>query len=326
MADPQRIWLQRLTINGNVISEEVIVSSNYIEYIDTSGPLLTLQLLDPNSVIRDDYKLQSGAVIECEFSDTQAKNPVLFKETFISGRPEIKGDSITVDSFSKACHRIKQPVINPRFFVSKSPAFILAELIPGLKIVSDFAEVGTYHLNAGMNASSLIFSMARDYGAAAYICRGTVYFRSLRKLFQQQPSHLFTKNAPTGINIATSRVVDNKSTYDRQLRRQWHCIDQYGQRHDSRANADCASVIVSGIPPGRLENQSLHLMPVIVAESLGVGALQPGQLIETDHVKFNEASERDASMPIKMLVLRTGHYSQGRRYLNATEFGVLNGA
>lgn len=324
MAD--RVWLQRLFINGNLITQDAIISSAYIECADTSGPLITLQLRDSLSVIRDDFGLKGGSLIEAEFSDVLADKPVNFKERFIAGLPKIDGEAITVDAFSEACHKLKQPATKPRFFVNKTPAFILSQCLPGLPVETDYSEPGTYHLNVGMNPSSLLFSMARDYGAAVYVSRGKVYFKSLKKLFTAAPVTKIIRNSPDkGLNVATSRALDNKAVYDRQLRRQFHCVDEFGKMHNSRSNADSPSIVLASIPPARLENQALHLLPVLDIESLGVGTLQPGQLVETDIVKFSDTAERDQSIATRLVITRLCHYSEGMRYINRIVFGVLNG-
>ena len=327
MAEQQRIWLQRLLINGNLINNDAIISSAYIEYMDTSGPLLTLELRDGFSVIRDDYKLLSGAQIECEFSDVQGVDPVIFKEVFTAGKPSVNGEVIKVDAFSKPCHEIKQPATRPRFFTNKTPAFILAELFPGLKVQSDFPQQGTYHLNVGQNASSLIFSMQRDYGACAFVCRGTVYFLSLKNVMQAKP--VFTAGRNQGrvdINIAQSKAIDNKAVYDRLLRRQWHCFDRFGQQHNSKTNEKSPSVVIASIPPAQLNNQSLHMMPVLEMTCFGVGQLMPSLVFELDVVKVDPLGERDHSIPQRLAIMRICHFSQGvEGYLNKIELGILNG-
>jgi hypothetical protein len=327
MAEQQRIWLQRLFINGNQIDNDAIVSSAYIEVMDTSGPLITLVLRDSLSIIRDDFQLTSGAFIECEFSDVQGSDPVIFKERFIAGKPKIAGEVITVDSFCEACHKIKQPATRPRFFNQKTPAFILAELCPGLKVQSDFPEPGTYHLNVGQNASGLLFGMARDYGACVFISRGTVYFLSLKKVMDSAPVYTAGRNLDkVDINIAQSEAIDNQAVYDRVLRRQYHCFDRFGQLHNSKTNEDYPSVVISSIPPSKLNNQSLHMMPTLQITSFGVGKLIPSMVLELDVVKANPLAERDHSVKKRLVIMRICHFSQGiEGYLNRMELGVLNG-
>jgi hypothetical protein len=252
---------------------------------------------------------------------------VTFKEMFIAGKPKIDGEVITVDAFSKVCHDIKQPAVRPRFFTNKTPAFILAELCPGLKVQSDFPAPGTYHLNVGQNASNLIFSMQRDYGACAFICRGTVYFLSLKKVMESKPVYTAGRNQDRiDINIAQSRAIDNQAVYDRVLRRQWHCFDRFGQQHDSQNNDKCPSVVIASIPPAQLNNQSLHMMPVLEMTCFGVGQLMPAMILELDVVKQSEFAERDHSVKKRLAIMRICHFSQGvEGYLNRVELGVLNG-
>lgn len=326
MAEKSRVFIQSMTINGQDLDMDAAIKATYIEKINLDGPMLTMELRDSNTLLTDQYGLTGGSKIVCEMSDFHNEAGSSFKETFIAGPPKKEGDVITVDCFQIDCMSIKTPAIKTRYFNEKSPAFILSQLLPGLKVETDITDAGTYHLTSGMAPSRMLRAMARDYAAALFICRGKVYFKTLSSLAAQPVTYKVGTNRSRGnidINIANMTRPDSKLLYDRTLRRQWCTIDIYGEAKKGKAQDGFPLAFISGIPMRRLDNQNTYLLPRLDMTSQGLASIVPALLLGLDIVKYEEFGEMDESIPTKLLVSSISHHQAGMSYLNRIELSEV---
>ena len=315
-----------MTINGQALDLDSVIQATYIETINMDGPMLTMQIRDSLTLITDQYGLTGGSEIVCEMSDLHNNAGSSFKERFTVGPPKKEGDVITIDAFQADCAKLKTPAPKARYFNEKRPGFILQQLLPGLTVVTDITDAGTYHLNEGMTPSRMLRAMARDYGAALFICRGKVYFKTLSSLKGQPPAYKVGTNRSRGkidINIANQTRPDLKALYERNLRRQWYTFNDYGELIKGSAQAGFPSAFVSGLPGRRLDNQNAYLLPRLDMTSHGLASVFPSMLLELDIVKHDAFGEVDESLPSKLLVSTISHHHAGMSYLNRIELSEV---
>lgn len=326
MSQSSATFAQSLTINDYDIDVNRIVSLAYTEYLDLSGPVIVLELRDEQSFIVDNYGLVDGTEIVIEMGDVHGVGDGLFKETFITMLYPMANGVIKIEAFQKDCYNIKTPATKALLFNDKSPKDILAALLPGLKIQSTVNGKGIYHLNPGKTPSRLLRDMARDYGAACWICRGTVYFKDLSEITSATPSMILGLNSNNSdVDIQRFNKINNSSLYKRVAHKHFCSWDTALGHQRSNAFKDKQNVIVAyPLTPAQLANQAIYVQPMLDVVVVGDSNFMPGLNLGLDIVKLSYDAEIDESVPAKLFIQSVTHYSQDMKYNNRMVLGAID--
>ncbi len=317
--------VQKITVNGEDVILEHMRSCTYIEPASMEGVKIILELVDHVGLYRDDYGMQEGAEIEVTFADIYEQGDESWIQKFIIAAPVSADGILTVNGFGKDTHALKTPADVPRFFTNKQPKEILAALLPSLKVDSDSFEQGaTYHLNAGGTPSRLIRSMARDYGALCFICRGTVYFKSIRNLAMTEAFTLEEGNPLAEIGIAHYQLIGERALYERVLNRSYIRWDTVTGMETAKRGTSGARTLISVPQAKALSNQHLAIVPVLDIELTGNTEFMPAKVCSVLFHKQHPETELDETLPERQIINQVAHYQRGDRYQCRLELGIKN--
>lgn len=317
--------VQEISVDGQhgVLPDHVIECS-IIENGDMSGTKLIMYLSDRNAYYRDDLGIRKDTEIELTYGDPEGRGDNIFIDTFTVMTPTAQGDVLKIEGFQKHCHLLKQPAQKAQFFVDQDPEKIIRALIPGVKLDVDSAKPGTYHLNPGASPSRLIRNMARDYGAMAFYCRGTFYFKRLNALLSQQPAFTYEHQNPSAeVSINHYQICDKSYMYKRVLNRQyirWDTVEGLQKDGDPQNGI----VMVTAPTAEALDNQNQAVIPVLEVDMLGNSSFMPSLAVNVVLNLGDTEKVIDETLPEKQLISRVTHYQTGNRYLCRQELGVPN--
>ena len=326
MSQSSAIFAQSLMINGHDVDVNRIVSLAYTEYLDLSGPVIVLELRDEQSFIVDNYGLVDGTEIIIEMGDVHGVGDGLFKETFITMLYPTSNGVIKIEAFPQDCYNIKTPAAKAKLFNDKSPREILSALLQDLKIQSSVTGKGVYHLNPGKTPSRLLRDMARDFAAACWLCRGTVYFKALSEIASLPPSLTLGLNSKNGdVDIQRFNKINNSALYKRVAHKHFSSWDTVLGHQQSTAFKDKQHVIVAyPVTPAQLANQGVYVQPMLDIVIVGDSNFVPGLNVGLDIVKLSHDAEIDESVPAKLFIQSVTHYAQGMKYNNRMMLGVID--
>ncbi|MGF1905281.1 hypothetical protein [Aliivibrio salmonicida] len=328
MSDKSYPFLQRVFIDDTQIDMANIVSLSYIEHADLSGPTIILSIRDEQSIIRDTIGLKKDSMIKLEMGDVSGASNELFEDEFVVLTMPIENDVITVEGFQKDCHALKTPNGKPRFFTNMAPEKILAELLPSLNVVCEVSGAGTYHLNQGKTPSRLIRNMARDFGAACFISRGTVYLIPYSKFNAGEPLLKMGLNSPTSdssINVKIERYtkLTDEAFLERLVQKNFASwITDKGHVNSGNHKEKQTVLLAYPIIPEQLANQTIHVQPRIDIEVVGNAALKPCTTIDIEIIKLGSGGEIDESIDRLMGIQTITHHTKGSMYNNRIVMGV----
>lgn len=327
MSEKSYTFIQKLSLGGNEVDIERVVSLSYTEMLDLSGPSIILEIRDEQSFIRDNYGLIAGSEIVMELGDVHGVGDQLFEETFIVSAYPVENDIITIEGFQKDCHNIKTPAGKPIFFVDKPPAVIIKALLPGLVVDSSINVRGTYHLNQGKTPARLLRDLARDNGAACWICRGTVYFKPLASLLTGTALLKMGLNSfDADINIQRYNYINNSALFERALHKSYSAWTTNARHKHSSTHKDKQSVLLGyPVTPQQLNNQSLYVQPLIDVVTLGDSRFTPGVIFDLEIVKLSSDAAIDESVDKQLFINTITHYTKGSKYNNRMVLGASNG-
>ena len=316
---------QKVTVNKKDIAIEHIHSCSYIEPASMEGVKLILEIVDHTGLYRDDYGLQEKAEIEVTFADPDGRGDDVWIQKFIVAKPTTKDGLLTINAFGKDTYELKKPVNSPRFFTNMQPKTILAELLPNLTIVSDTFEKGaTYHLNSGGTKSRLIRSMARDFGAACFICRGKVYFVALKNMPMTEQFKLENGNPNAEFSFPRYSIIGERDLYERVLNKTYLSWDTVNGMEQAKNGSQGAGTLISVHQTKALNNQHIAIVPILEIELGGNSKFMPLSCCSVLFHKPLPASELDETLPETQIINQVTHYQRGNRYLCHLELGVRN--
>lgn len=301
-----------------------IIDCSIIETGDMSGTKMILRLSDKNAYYRDDLGVKKDTELEVTYGDPEGRGDDIFIDKFIVMSAVMREGVLKIEGFQKDCHQLKQPAQTPRFFVDQTPSYILSALLPGVKLVVDVGQAGTYHLNPGASPSRLIRNMARDCGAMAFYSRGTFYFLSISKLLSQKPAFTVEHQNPNAeVSINGFQINDKSFMYRRVLNRQYLRWDTVtGLAKDG--TPENGIVVVTTPGAHTLQHQNQAIVPLLVAEMLGNSMFMPSLAMNVVLNLGTIEKVIDETLPERQLVNQVTHYQQGSRYLCRMELGVPN--
>lgn len=339
MSEKEHLLLQSLSIDGVDISSsgyEVslhnITSVAYIEQFDLSGSTLSLAIRDTHGVYRDNLGLGVESEITAVFGDLGGLQSDHFEDRFIvfSVTPHTDDkDVFLVEAFQKDVEQLKIKAAKPRFFTNLEPERILKELAPNLKIDCQVSGVGTYHLNQGKTPSRLIRNIARDHGATAFVCRGTLYMVPLSRFDTDEPVVTLGHNAQyNDENIDTHIHHLNKIDVTKSLTRKLcrHFVawsPESGLIRPDKHEDKPMSMLAQPMTRKKLENQSLFVVPKLDVLTIGQLKLKPFDTVKVEAVKFDANAEVDHSIPTKLGILTITHFSEATTYNNRIVLGAV---
>lgn len=320
-------FIQSLSINDNEVGIDRVVSFAYTEPLDLSGPSIILELRDEQSFIRDDYELSAGSEVVIEMGDIFGVGDQLFEETFIVATFPVENNIIKIEGFQQNCAALKVPAGKPLFFVDKPPAAILNTLLPGLTIDCSVSGRGTYHLNQGKTPARLLRDMARDNGAACWICRGTVYFKALVDIAGADPLLKVGLNSlDADTEIARYNKINTKALFERSAHKNYCSWSTTDRIKRSAIHKDKPSVLVAyPLTTRQLANRCLYVQPSLDIVVLGDSRFMPGVNFDIEIIKLSGDAALDESVEANLFVKSITHFTQGRKYNNRMILGAVNG-
>lgn len=317
--------VQKVTVQDEDIYMAHIQSCAYIENASMEGVKLILTLMDQAGTYRDEYGLEEGAELVVTFADPGSRGDEVWIDTFVVAKPEVKDGMLIINAFSKATHSLKQPAIEPQFFSRKQPKDILAALLPGLKLdVDSYERGGTYHLLPGVPPARLIRSMARDYGSVCFIARGTVYFKSLKKLSMEEDLRIENGNPNAEYSFARYTMLGERYLDQRILNKSYVSWDTVAGMQSAVNGSSGAPTLVSVEQIKALNNQHISIVPLLDVELAGNSKVQPLSVLSVLFHKMMPEEQLNEALPEKMLVNTVTHYEQGNRYQCRVELGEVN--
>lgn len=327
MTKQTKAFVQSLFVGGVEVDRTLLISAAYMESIDMSCPSLIVEINDQRGDMRDEIGLVEGAEIKIEFGNVLGADEALFIEKFIVSVAPIKSGVIKVEAFSKAVHQLKEPCVKPVFFVEESVTNILSLICKGLGLVVDCSVVGkaTYHLNYDMTPSRLLRNIARDFGAAVWICRGVIHFHLFERLMTQKTFLKAGINSnDVDITITAHDAIRDKKLYERITQKKYHSWATDKGMQSSTTHGNKSHVIMAYPPQRQLDNLSKYFQPMMVFECDGMADFEPSKMIKFLMIRLSKDSEIDESMPSRMLITGITHFTQSNSYLNRIEVGILN--
>ncbi|WP_432773931.1 hypothetical protein [Vibrio parahaemolyticus] len=315
--------VQKVVTNGEEINIEHVHMFAYIESGSMDGNKLIMDVMDQAAIYRDNFKIQKGSILNVTLADTTSRGDQVWIENFVVGKATSENGELKIEAFHQDAHLLKEQVIKPRFFVNKQPREILAELLPHLKLECDMFDKGaTYHLNAGGTKSRLIRIMARDYGAMAFINRGTMYFKSIKNITMTEQFKLEYSNPDKAdYSIARYSIIGEEALFERVLNRNYIAWDTV-QGMQSAGNGP--AVVISVNQAKALKNQRVSIIPVLDVELTGNTQFKPMCVCSVLFHKQLPVNELDESLPEKQIINQVVHYQSGNRYQCRLELGVKN--
>ncbi len=323
----EHFLLQRFIVGTNDVQIDHVRSVAYIETASMEGVKLIIELMDHVGTYRDDFGIKEHTEIELSFSEPFNKDGLgdTWIEKFVVVKAPVANGVITINAFAKSTHDLKQPATKPQFFNNKQPSQILAALLPSLKVDADTFELGsTYHLNAGGTKARLIRSMARDYGAVCFICRGVVYFKKLSGLTKTPDFKMEQGNPSADYSISRFKMIADSALYERVLDKNYLSWDTVEGLQVAKNALNAPSVMVS-VPQGKsLNNQHFGLIPLLEVELLGDSRLTPLSCCSVQFHKLRDQLDLDESIPEIQYINQVTHYQRGNRYLCAVELAEVH--
>lgn len=323
MSNREYFLVQSIEAEGETVLIEHVSTLAFIESGSMDGNKLIVDLMDHASAYSDDLQIKQGTILTITFADTNQRGEQVWIERFIIEKATSESGLLKIQAFAEDSHNLKKPVIEPRFFTMMQPKDILSELLPHLKINCDTFDQGcTYHLNAGGTKSRLIRHIARDYGAMAFINRGTMYFKSIKNIpmiEQFKLEHSNPNNAD--YSIARYSVIGEQSLFERVLNRNYVAWDTV---HGMQKGGNGAPVIISVNQAKALKNQCVSIIPILDIELNGNTEFKPMTTCSVLFHKQIPQEELSEALPEKQIITQVVHYQRGNRYQCRLELGIKN--
>lgn len=329
MSEKEYVFIQRISIKqDNKIINEIlpdhVVNCAIIENANMDGTFISMLLLDPVAEYRDAMHVKNGTEIEVVYGDPRGAGDNIYIDSFIVMPPVATKGGFSVEGFQKTIHELKKPAKQARYFANRTPAQIIQLLMPAISYnIDTFSTTGTYHLNAGAKPSRLIRQMARDYGAIAYYCRGTFYFKRIDGLLNQKTAFTFEHDNPRAeVVIAQYDMSDLTYMYERLYKRKYIQWDTVSGMMASNGNTEFGTIPISTSGKHALDNQNKGVIPILTTSQFGNTDFKPGILIK---VIFNlGVIDRviDEALPENQIIDTVSHYQTRNSYICKTILGI----
>lgn len=330
--DRSGVFIHKIeVINGTQAVGEImfnhITDACIIENASMDGVLLIANIVDPNLEYRDKLKIGLNTILQVTYGDSNINNGELYIDRFVVMQHESMGGILNIQGFQETIHKLKRPANGPTFFTCRTPHEILARLMPNVTLNVDNFPVGTYHITPGLKPSRLIRSMCRDYGAVAFYCRGTFFFKRLADLYSHESKFSFGYNDNTADIVINKYCISNqKFMYERILDRRYVQWDTVLGLITSGKDRSFGTVSITAGNDSSVYNQHQAIVPTLVADHAGIFSVKPGLCIDIS-ILNPELTDRpiDESIISKQFINSVTHYQKGTSYVCRTELGIPHG-
>lgn len=322
MAKLLQYYLQSLSINGKEIPREDVVESSYMEGLNFKGPLLLLKIRDVSGSVIDNAKVKKASQVVASLGDATG-SASLFQETFFVAEAPRQNDTVHITSIALDTQKLLMPTSQPMFFVDKQPSEIIRQLAPTLTVNAEtLQKVGTWHLIMAQKPAVLMKQIATDTGAAAWVARHTLNYRTNDSLANQSPAFTYEYNNPSA-KYTISKVSNINADHAYITKKQFRYMGYHEQ--DGLKVAGDASLpikMVSDQDLGVLQNKHIMIIPKLDVEVAGNPALQAGQVISVVMHRYDSVNRLNESVPKNMVIAHVTHYEDRFVYLTRMVLGI----
>lgn len=322
------LFLQKMILDGEDVGTHSVLDVTYIERLDLTCPKLILTMVDRFKSFQDNAGLAGGSKLELVLGDAMGRGQEMFKESFIVGAnwEDEEAGSLKVEAMQADIHRIKQPVVTPKFYVNKTVRQILADTFPDHQIVMDSYEFKhTYHINTGSTPSKMLERLKLDAGAVIYLSRGKVYFKLIKGLMSAPQAFQFDYKRNVSENPTIESYVRNnpRLSTTRRIGRDYSCWSR--TEGLKQLKGDRPRQFLAHSHESHLVNHNMRVIPVMDCLLAGNGQFTPAQVVKFELNRELPDSVLDESVPSLQVMIGVRHYQQGMRFISVCEFGeVLN--
>lgn len=286
----------------------------YIEPMDLSGPKLILRMHDPNRYLRDELSIKEKETIEVTLADRWGKDGMDVSIRFTIMTAPVSGQMVEYNCFEVNTERLKRLAVDPILFTQKPVDAIIKRLLPGMKYdIDQFPVTSDYHILPGTRPSKMLRQMAHEKGAAIWICRGTVYCKTLKGLKSAAPKLTYYHQDTTHTEqIMNPQKSNTKTVITDAVVRNYLGWDMT-KGIVKTINAAKAPMEFAAQVTG-LDNLNIVPEPVINFMTPGNGAIRPGINMKLVWNTDNPDSPIDESWPAVTLTGAVAHYYAPQRY------------
>lgn len=318
----QQLFLQSVTLNGQLVPREWVIASVYIEKASLAGPLLKLEIRDMTGTVVDDWKAKYGAKLVAEMGDPAGENES-FTTTFFVTSATLASDVVTLIAVSEEVRQMKIASPITRMHTNKTPSEVFNVYAKGLTLeLENQKRAITYYLTAGDKPSKMLSQIARDKACLVFVCRGSFYFRSLDELMKQKTAFVYEANNPKA-DYAISKMSPIHQDYAATAGTQFRFVGY--SMTDGYVEVGDPSLPVRHVSDADMEtlrNMQRALVPKFDIEVDGNPNIKPGLLLEIVIYRYDADNQLDESIPRKMIVKNVAHYEDRVGYTTRMLLGV----
>ncbi len=309
--------IQEITINGEDVHLLNIFKSSFHLSTELDCPQIVLDLYERNS-LADLLQIKFGLVVKIHFSDlitNDFEQEIEFKVLSVIPTPEshIKRLNCLESNVFEAIKKQPKGV----FFRKKPVNYILKQLFPNIKKfdIDSFPILGDFHVPSGSQVNREIKEqLCRQYAAMCWIANGTLHFKKVVDLFNQDSVATYTNNphSKDAYRISEAYPAENQNK-ERQILREY--IGYHPEAgfisggkigHPKKVTNFDNKTILNNLAIG-----SKRVLDITVP---GRGALEPGQNLDLEWISNNPEMPINESLPNKALVTRINHFVRGERH------------
>ncbi|MGL4901218.1 MAG: hypothetical protein ACRCZA_05710 [Shewanella sp.] len=320
MAD---LFLQSMKIKDQDVGTHSVSSITYIERLNMTCPKLMLVLIDRDKAFQDEMEIADGVEIELALGDVDARGQALFKDKFVIGSTWSEGGKLHIEALQADIFRIKQAEPKPLFFSDKTPQQILSKVFSGLKLEVDRFELKrTYHVNSGSTIAKMLLQMCTDYGAAMWLCRGTLYMKKLTPKMKGKEGYRFEflrNNSDNPLIQSYDKHYAKTAQVDSTIRARFGWSITKGLLKSDATNAPLT--YCPNVPEPQLKLGNVFVANVLNCTMAGNGDFEPFQSVELEIHRMTQEQLLDESVDKDQLIVGVRHYQQGMKFISVVELG-----
>jgi hypothetical protein len=316
-------FIQKIESSGQEFDLALVQSCTYVETMDLSGPKLILAMHDPDSIIRDDFGVSPGSVLDITFADYFHEQGDEFVDRFTVLTLPDRGDSILINCMQSDVWATKTPAQRPLVFTRQPVAAILRRFFPGHAVrVDRFAVGNDYHVLPGERPAKVLRQLSAEIGARVYYHRKSVYAMRLETLFDQTAAFDLVYNdtrepeKADGYKIASYRRPNTEALVSDSIDRRWCGWDMIQGPMQSSRGAGFPAEWCGMARQSALDSLSAVPKPEVdLVLAGGMGKLRPGLCVNMAWYQDRIDSPMDESLPGKAVIGTAAHHYQAQKFL-----------
>ena len=308
-----------LTRQGNVVGTfdlGYLKRITYVETIDLSGPRLMLTMDDPDGYLSDTIRVMERDTLQVDFCDKWIIDRSDFSIPFTVMTAPKQGSIIEYEAFEANLAKLKNISKQGASFQNKPVDFILRQLAPGLKYDVEPLPPITAMLPPGARPSKIIRQAAYEQGAAAFVCRGTLNYKTFDLLLLGQPvdSIYYYKISDKLKQITDYEKPNSTALFKSHVERKYLGWSMSEGLIESNSGAGLTPEFSEVDKQLSLNNLSKIPYPAIDFTTLGNANLRPGIKLKlvwgTDRVD----TPIDESLPEEVIIGTVAHHYSEQSY------------